>query len=434
MLSPELAMAAGFGTLLILCLLRVPIGLSMGSAGLLGFGLVTGFDPAYKLLSHSLIATLSDYTMGLIPLFILMGAVAVVSGISGDLFRAAQYWLGGFRGGLAVATVASCGGFAAICGSSAATAATMTRVALPEMVKQGYSERLATGIIAAGGTLGILIPPSIALAVYGLLTQQSVGLLFMAGIIPGAVAIALYLLTVKGWLIVRPQDAPAGQSFPWKARFGTLRKLGPILLLSVFVIGGIYGGFFTPTEAGALGAAGTIVLTACMRLLSWNALFRSLADSVKTAAAILLIMAGAVLFGYFLTITGTPERVTDLLMSANLGRYGTLFVIIAILLVLGCFIDALAVVVLVVPIVYPIVMELGFDPIWFGVIVTMSVELGLITPPFGLNVFVIKGLSKKTSIWTIYQGVTPFILIDLVRIGLLIAFPSIILFLPNLMR
>lgn len=434
MVSVELAMFAGFGSLLLLCLLRVPIGLSMGAAGILGFGLMNGFEPAFRMLSHSVIATLSDYTMGLIPLFILMGAVAVASGMSQELFRAAQLWLGSVRGGLAVATVASCGGFSAICGSSAATAATMTRVALPEMTRQGYSERLATGVIAAGGTLGVLIPPSIALAVYGLLTQQSVGLLFMAGVLPGLIAISFYMLTVMVWLRVRPGDAPAGQRATWRERFGSLRRLGPILLLSVFVIGGIYGGLFTPTEAGALGAAGAIILTSLMGQMSWKRLFLSLAESVRTAAAILLIMAGAVLFGYFLAVTETPQRAAELLATAQLGPYGTLMVIIAIMLVLGCLIDALAVVILVVPIVYPIVMQMGFDPIWFGVIVTMCVELGLITPPFGLNVFVIKGLAKQTSIWTIYRGVTPFIISDLLRIGLMILFPSLVLFLPNLMR
>ncbi|TFL10152.1 TRAP transporter large permease [Pusillimonas caeni] len=434
MVSTEFAIFAGFGSLLLLCLLRVPIGLAMGASGILGFGLLSGFEPAFRMLSHSVIATLSDYTMGLIPLFILMGAVAVASGLSRDLFHAAQLWLGQRRGGLAMATLASCGGFSAICGSSAATAATMTRVALPEMLRQGYSERLTTGSIAAGGTLGVLIPPSIALAVYGLLTQQSVGLLFMAGVLPGLLAIGFYMLTVAIWLKIRPDDAPKGSRAGWRDRFLSLRRLGPILLLSVFVIGGIYGGLFTPTEAGALGAAGAIVLTALMGAMSWSRLFQSLAESVRTAAAILLIMAGAVLFGYFLAATGTPQRVAELLTASQLGPYGTLLLIILVLLVLGCLIDALAVVILVVPIVYPIVMQMGFDPIWFGVIVTMCVEVGLITPPFGLNVFVIKGLSKRTSIWTIYRGVTPFIVSDLVRIGLLILFPSLVLFLPNLMR
>jgi len=434
MIGPNLAILIGFGSLLLLCLLRVPIGLAMGTAGILGFGLMTGFEPAFKLLSHSVISTFSDYTMGLVPLFILMGAVAVTSGMSGELFRAAQLWLGNFRGGLAVATVASCGGFAAICGSSAATAATMTRVALPEMKKHGYSERLATGVIAAGGTLGVLIPPSIALAVYGLLTQQSVGLLFMAGVVPGILAIAMYMLVVKVWLAVRPQDAPVGQRAAMRERLSSLTRLGPIMLLIMFVIGGIYGGLFTPTEAGAVGAAGAIAIVALGKRLSWNTLFSSLAESVRMGAAILLIMAGAVLFGYFLAVTETPQKAAQLLIDANLGRYGTLLVIIGIMLVLGCLIDALAVVILIVPLVYPIVMQLGFDPIWFGVIVTMCVELGLITPPFGLNVFVIKGLSKRTDIWTIYKGVTPFIIVDLLRIGLLIAFPSLVLFLPDMAR
>src|SRR5690606_25571928 len=256
----------------------------------------------------------------------------------------------------------------------------------------------------------------------------------MADVLPGLIAIGFYILTVVIWLKIKPGDAPEGSSASWRERFFSLRRLGPILLLSVFVIGGIYGGFFTPTEAGALGAAGAIVMTALMGVLSWSRLFQSLAESVRTAAAILLIMAGAVLFGYFLAATGTPQRVAELLTAAQLGPYGTLMLVLLVMLVLGCLIDALAVVILVVPIVYPIVMQMGFDPIWFGVIVTMCVEVGLITPPFGLNVFVIKGLSKRTSIWTIYRGVTPFIVSDLLRIGLMILFPSLVLFLPNLMR
>ncbi|QGZ35657.1 TRAP transporter large permease subunit [Stappia indica] len=434
MLDTNLVMFLGFGLTLVLCALRVPIGLAMGSSGILGFGLLTGFEPAFRLVSHSVISTFSDYTMGLIPLFILMGAVAVASGISADLFRAAQLWFGGFRGGLAAATIASCGGFAAICGSSAATAATMTRLALPEMTRYGYSERLATGVIAAGGTLGVLIPPSIALAIYGLLTQQSIGLLFMAGVVPGIIAIGFYMLTARLWLMRRPQDAPAGIVPPLRERVVSLTRLSPIILLCLTVIGGIYGGIFTPTEAGAVGATGAIVIAFASRRFSFERLFISLTESVRTAAAILTILAGALLFGYFLTITQTPQKVAQVLLDADLGAYGTLLVILAVMLVLGCVMDSAAVVILTVPIVYPIITQLGFDPIWFGVIVTMTVEIGMISPPFGLNVFVIKGISKNTDIWEIYKGVAPFIVADILRIAVMILFPSLVLFLPNLLR
>lgn len=434
MTDTNLVMAVGFGAMFLLCALRVPIGLAMGASGMLGFGMLTGFEPAFRLVSHSVIATFSDYTMGLIPLFILMGAVAVMSGISGDLFRAAQLWFGGFKGGLAAATIATCGGFAAICGSSAATAATMTRVALPEMRRYGYSQRLATGVIAAGGTLGILIPPSIALAIYGLLTQQSLGLLFMAGILPGIVAILFYMATARIWLMVRPQDAPSGLIAPIRERIVSLTKLTPIMLLFVLVIGGIYGGFFTPTEAGAIGAAGAIIIAFTLGDFSINRLMSSLTESVRTAAAILTILAGALLFGYFLTITQVPQKVAELLIAADLGAYGTLAVILSVMLLLGCVMDETAVVIVTIPIIYPIITQLGFDPIWFGVIVTMTVEIGMIAPPFGLNVFVIKGISKDIDLWEIYKGVTPFIVADLLRLVVLIAFPSIVLFLPNLFR
>lgn len=258
MLNPEIVIVIGFALLFGLCALRVPIGFAMGIVGTLGFGLLSGFDPAFRLVSHSFIASLTNYTLGLIPLFILMGAVATASGMSRQLFRAAQAWLGHLRGGVALATIAAAGGFAAICGSSAATAATMCKLALPEMRRLGYRETLATGVIAAGGTLGILIPPSIALAVYGLITQQNIGLLFIAGILPGVLAIGLYMVVVKVWTLWRPQDVPAGEAPPPGERLASVKSTGPVLLLFVFVIGGIYGGLFTPTEAGALGAAGAI--------------------------------------------------------------------------------------------------------------------------------------------------------------------------------
>lgn len=406
----------------------------MGTAGLIGFATISGLEPAFRLLSHSPIATMTNYTMGLIPLFILMGAVATASGMSRELFQAGQAWFGPFRGGLALATIASCGGFAAICGSSAATAATMTKLALPEMRRLGYTESFATGVIAAGGTLGILIPPSIALAVYGLITQQNIGLLFIAGILPGLVAVSLYMLTVVMSTWLNPTAIPPGTAASWHARIESLTNVGPVGLLFAFVIGGIYGGLFTPTEAGALGAAGAIAIAVVRRKLGFGDLIGCLRDSVRTGSAILLVLVGAVLFGYFLTITQTPQRAADLLLAADLGPYGSLAFIILVLLILGCLIDTLAVVILVVPIVYPIIVQYGFDPIWFGVIVTVTVEIGMISPPVGLNVFVIKGISKETNIWTIYRGVTPFILIDLVRLLILIVFPGIVTFLPNLMR
>jgi len=434
MLDPNLAILLGFFVLFGLCALRVPIGIAMGIAGFSGFAAISGLEPAFRLLSHSPIATMTNYTMGLIPLFILMGAVATASGMSRQLFQAGQAWLGQFRGGLALATIASCGGFAAICGSSAATAATMTKLALPEMRRLGYAESFATGVIAAGGTLGILIPPSISLAVYGLITQQNIGLLFIAGILPGLVAIGLYMFTVVLTIWINPTAVPRGVASSWSDRIESLANIGPVALLFAFVIGGIYGGLFTPTEAGALGAVGAIVIAAARRKIGFRELMGCLRESVRIGAAILVVLVGAVLFGYFLTITQTPQRAADLLLAADLGAYGTLAFIVLVLLVLGCLIDTLAVVILVVPIVYPIVVGFGFDPIWFGVIVTVSVEIGMISPPVGLNVFVIKGISKETNIWTIYRGVTPFILIDFVRLLILVAFPAIVTFLPNLMR
>lgn len=329
-----------------------------------------------------------------------------------------------------MATIVSCGGFSAICGSSAATAATMTKVALPEMERVGYTQSLATGVIAAGGTLGVLIPPSIALAVYGLLTQQNIGLLFIAGILPGILAVLMYMLVLRIWIVFRPDDAPQRDPQSLQERINSLRSIGPILALLVFVIGGIYLGLFTPTEAGALGATGAIAIAGFRRGLDIGTLVQCLRESVRTGSSILVVLAGAVLFGYFLTITQTPQKAADLLMQAELGAYGSLAVILLVFLFLGCLIDTLAVVILVVPIVYPIILQFGFDPIWFGVITTVTVEIGMISPPIGLNVFVIKGLSRGVNIWEIYKGVVPFIAIDVIRLATLVLVPGIVTFLP----
>ena len=433
-LLSEHAIAVGFVVLVLLCMVRVPVGLAMGAAGAIGFGLQAGFDPAISVLSHTVIGTLSNYSMGLIPLFILMGAVALVSGISGDLFRSAQYWLGHRPGGVAMATIATCGVFSTICGSSAATAATMTRVAFPEMESQGYTARLTSGVIAAGGTLGILIPPSIVLAVYGLLTEQSIGLLFLAGIIPGILTMLMYLVVTRLWLVFSKADAPpAGVRASLSARIMSLKHTAPIMAIIFLIVGGLYGGIFTPTEAGAIGAASTILVVILLRKkLTWEKLMAALKDSVNTAAAIMLILTGAMVFSYFLAVNDVPYLVSEFLDSSNLGRYGTLALIIGTMIVLGCFLDAMAVILLIVPIVYPVIIELGFDPIWFGIIVAVSAELGMITPPLGLNVFVIKNIQPELKLSTIYGGVIPFIASQLLLIIALVAIPDISLALIRL--
>jgi C4-dicarboxylate transporter, DctM subunit len=432
-MSTDVVAILGFVVLFVLMLLRVPVGMAMGLVGVGGFAYLSGGGPALKIVGHTSMRTVTDWNFAVVPLFLLMGSFATTSGMSRELFRGANAFLGHLRGGLGIATIAACGGFAAICGSSVATAATFSRVAYPEMRRFGYPQSLATGVIAAGGTLGIMIPPSTVLAVYGLITEQDIGKLFVAGIIPGIVAVAMYMLTITVIGYARPGFLPAGPRSTWHERLVGLRGIWATLLLFVFVLGGIYGGVFTPTEAAGMGAAGAFLIGVARRRLSGPDILRSLLEATRTTAAVFTVLIGAILFGYFLTITQTPQKVTELLTGLGLGRYGILAVIMIMYLILGCLMDALAMIILTVPIIFPVIKQLGFDPIWFGVIIVMTVELGLIHPPVGMNIFVIKSVVDDVKISTIFYGVLPFIVTDILRLILLIAFPILALWLPSKM-
>jgi C4-dicarboxylate transporter, DctM subunit len=432
-MSSDLVAIVGFVALFLLMLLRVPVGMAMGLVGVAGFGYLNGSGPALKIVGHTSMRTVTDWNFAVVPLFLLMGSFATTSGMSRELFRAANAFLGHLRGGLGIATIAACGGFAAICGSSVATAATFSRVAYPEMRRYGYPQSLATGVIAAGGTLGIMIPPSTVLAVYGLITEQDIGKLFIAGVGPGLVAILMYMATITIIGHARPGYLPAGLRSAWPERLLALRDVWATLLLFVFVIGGIYGGMFTPTEAAGMGAAGAFLIGIARRRLSRPDIVRSLLEATRTTAAVFTVLIGAILFGYFLTITQTPQKVTELLTGLGLGRYGVLALIMIMYLALGCLMDALAMIILTVPIIFPVIKQLGFDPIWFGVIIVMTVELGLIHPPVGMNIFVIKSVVEDAKISTIFYGVLPFIVTDILRLVLLITFPIIALWLPSKM-
>jgi len=386
-----------------------------------------------KMVGQTSMRTVTDWNFAVVPLFLLMGSFATTSGMSRELFRAANGFLGHLRGGLGIATIAACGGFAAICGSSVATAATFSRVAYPEMRRYGYPQSFATGVIAAGGTLGIMIPPSTVFAVYGLITQQDIGKLFVAGIIPGIIAVLMYMGTITIIGYARPGYLPAGIRASWGERLEGMRNVWATLLLFAFVIGGIYGGLFTATEAAGMGAAGAFLIGIARRRLSGPDILRSLLEATRTTAAVFTVLIGAILFGYFLTITQTPQKVTEFLTGLGIGRYGVLALIMIMYLVLGCLMDALAMIILTVPIIFPVVVALGFDPIWFGVIIVMTVELGLIHPPVGMNIFVIKSVVDDVKISTIFYGVLPFIITDIVRLILLIAFPILALWLPSKM-
>ena len=419
-----------FVALFVLMVLRVPVGMAMGLVGVTGYSVIVGPGPALKLVGQTSLRTVTDYTFGVIPMFMLMGAFVSVSGLSREMFKAADAFLGHLRGGLGIATVVACGGFAAICGSSVATAATFSTVAYPEMRRFGYPQSFSTGVIAAGGTLGAMLPPSTVLAVYAILTQQDIGKLFMAGVLPGLLAMAMYVLTIAMIVRFRPRFLPAGTVRPWNERLSALRGVWAPLLLFVFVIGGLYGGFFTPTEAGGVGASGAFLLGVLRKRLNRANTREALLQATRTAAAVFTVLIGALLFGYFLTITQTPQKITGFLTGLGVGRYGVLALIMLMYLVLGCLMDAMAMIILTVPIIFPVVTALGFDPIWFGVIIVMTVELGLIHPPVGMNVFVIKSVVKDVSFTTIFKGVLPFVATDLVRLIILVAFPVIALWLP----
>jgi C4-dicarboxylate transporter DctM subunit len=430
-MSPDAIAIAGFVGLFILMLLRVPVGMAMGLVGVTGYSYIVGPGPALKLIGQTSMRTVTDYAFGVLPMFMLMGAFVSVSGISRELFRFADALFGHLRGGLGFATVIACGGFAAICGSSVATAATFSTVAYPEMRRYGYPKSFAAGVIAAGGTLGAMLPPSTILAVYAIITQQDIGKLFMAGILPGILAMTMYVMTIAVIVRVRPGLLPAHAPIPIAERIKAFKDVWAPTVLFLFVVGGLYGGFFTPTEAGGVGAGGAFLLGVARGRLPKDKIREALLQATRTAAAVFTVLIGALLFGYFLTVTQTPQRFTEFLVGLGIGRYGILALIMLTYLVLGCLMDAMAMIILTIPIVFPVVTQLGFDPIWFGIIIVMTVELGLIHPPVGMNVFVIKSVVKDVSFTSIFKGVLPFIVTDLLRLVILIAFPVIALYLPS---
>ena len=430
-MSGDLIAISGFVALFAMMILRVPIGVAMGLVGVGGFAAVTGWRPALNLLAQSPIRTVTDFNLTLIPFFVLMGVLATNSGMSRELFRAGRHWFGFMKGGMAISTVGACAGFAAICGSSVATAATMTKIALPEMKQAGYPPEVSTGVIAAGGTLGILIPPSVVLAVYGYITEQDVGVLFIAGIVPGILAILMYMLAVR---LAYGRRLPAGEPFRLGEAIRSLAGVWAVLLLFLLIIGSIYFGVTTATEAAAVGSFLTAAIGMLRGKLSLRGLLDSLVEALRTSVAIYTILIGAILFGYFLAITQSPQKITDWLVALDLGAYGTLTLILIFFVIMGCILDAMAMIILLVPIVFPIITQLGFDPIWFGVIIVMTVELGLITPPVGMNVFVINSIAREIPLTTIFKGVLPFVAADILRLVLLVAMPALVLWLPQTMQ
>jgi C4-dicarboxylate transporter, DctM subunit len=424
----------GCSAVIVLTLMRVPIAVALGSVAVLGFAYLVGLQPAFGILTISPIRTVTDFNFSVIPMFILMGALVSASGLSRELFRAATAWMGHLPGGVAMGTAVASGGFAAINGSSVASAATMTKVALPEMRRIGYNPGFAAGVIAAGGTIGIMIPPSVMFILYGILTETNVGELFIAGILPGIMAVGLYCIAIQIVFRTHPDWMPPSQRADRAERLGSLRDVWATLVLFIIVIGGIYGGFVTIVEAAALGVMGALGIGVVRRRLDWPLIVECLTESLRTSASIFFILVSAFLFQFFLAVTQTSQMLADFLSNLPIGPTGVMLVIIAFYIVAGMFVDGLSVVLLTVPIVFPVVVQLGFDPIWFGVIIVTTVEIGLISPPIGIICFIISNMAPDIGLQNIFRGVMPFILSDIVRLALLMVFPQIALFLVMTMR
>ena len=427
------AAIAGFAIAFVLLFLRVPISTGLALVGFGGLVVLNGWTPAMTTLALSAQSSTMAYTLSVLPLFVLMGNLVAGAGISGQLFKAGQMLIGRRRGGLAMATVLACAGFGTICGSSVATCATMARVTIPEMRKLGYADRLTTATLASGATLGILIPPSIIMVVYGVNTQTHIGKLFAAGLLPGAIAILFYIAAIK-WVVWRdPEAAPSPQAIAWADKLGTLKDLWPVLVLFTLVMGGIYGGLFTATEAAGIGCAGAFAFALTHRSLTLRHIRAVIIDSAMVSAMMIGIVFGAAMFVEFINLTGIHKVLEALVLGSGLSPFGVILAMIAIFFVAGALMEELSMILILVPIFYPIVVKLGYDPVWFGIVVVVACEIGLIAPPIGMNLFVIRSVAPEVSMNTILSGMLPFITVDLMRIVLLAAFPALTMWLPDLL-
>jgi C4-dicarboxylate transporter DctM subunit len=433
-MSPTTIGLIGLAILIVVLFSRMPVGFVMALIGVLGFSYVVSWEAGLRIMAKDFFGIFGSYSLTVVPLFILMGQVTFHAGISSRLFDTAYKFVGHLPGGLAMATVAACAGFAAVCGSTNAAAATMATVAMPEMKRYKYGDVLSTGTVAAGGSLGILIPPSVIFIIYGILTEQSIGKLFVAGVVPGIFLSALFGLTIYIWVRLRPEIAPRGPKTTFKEKLISLGGVGETLILFILVMGGLFIGFFTPTEAGAIGAGGAIVLGFIRRRLTWKGFMQALFESTRISCMVLVIVAGATVFGHFLAITRIPYALATWVSELALPNFGIMAFIILVYLVGGCFIDALALILLTIPIFYPVVTNMGYDPIWFGVIIVLVTQMGVITPPVGVNVYVVHGVVKDVPLESIFKGAFPFLIALILCALILIPFPQIALFLPSFMR
>jgi len=420
--------------LLILLAASLPVAFAMAVVGFVGFSVIVSPSAAQSVITLDFYETFTSYSLTVIPLFVFMGQISFHSGISRRLFDAAYHWLGYLPGGLAMATVGACTLFGAICGSGPATAATMAAVALPEMKRYKYDMELSCGAVAAGGSLGMLIPPSVVFIVYGILTEQSIGKLFIAGIVPGIFIALLFCLTIFISCKLRPHLGPAGPKMSWRSKFASLTGIAETMILFFVVMGGMFIGYFTPTEAAAIGAAGSVIIAAARKQLTMKMIVQSMKETTRTSCMVMIIVTGAVIFGHFLAVTRIPFTLATSMAALPLPGWMIISIIIFFYLIAGAFVDALALVLLTIPIFYPVVMELGYDPIWFGVVIVVVTQMGVISPPVGVNVYVVSGIERDVPLQNIFRGAMPFLAALIVAAIVFILFPSICTFLPELIH
>ena len=436
-MSPTLIGIIGILIMLAVFMTRMPVAYVMALVGFLGFSTMISYKAGLVLLSRSMYETFASYGLTTIPLFILMGQIAFNCGIGRRLYDTAYKFFGSIRGGLAMATVTACTAFGAVCGSSPATAATLATVGLPEMRRYGYADELSSGSVASGGGLGMIMPPSVVLIVYGILTEQSIGALFVAGIIPALVITALFIVCIMVWCRLQPNQGPPGEKFTWRQRIRSLTNMGDTLLVFCLVMGGLFFGLFTPTEAAAVGAFGVLAVAVIRRRITWSGIVKSLYETLRTSCMVMFLIAGAVIFGKFLAVTRIPFNIAAWIGGFDLPPYLILAAIIFVYFIGGCVMDALALVMLTIPIFYPVIIELGYDPIWFGIIIVLVTQMGVITPPVGINVYVVYGVSQSAvdgiSLEKIFKGIFPFLIAVVAGTTLMILFPQIVLYLPKLM-
>ena len=437
-MSPTIIGIIGIVVMILMFLTRMPVAFVMATVGFVGFSTVINHNAGLALLPRNVYDVFGSYDLTTIPLFILMGQLGFNSGISRRLYDAGNKFMGNTRGGLAMATVSACTAFGAVCGSSPATAATMATVGLPEMKRYNYDDELATGSVASGGGIGMIMPPSVVLIIYGILTEQSIGALFVAGIFPALLVTLLFILSIYIRCRINPEQGPCGEKFTWPEKLKALLGLGETLAVFTLVIGGIFIGLFTPTEAAAIGAFGVLVIAMIRKQITWAGFVKSLKETLRTSCMVMMLIAGAVVFGKFLAVTRIPFEIAGWVSNLQMAPFMVMAVIIMIYFIGGCFMDALAFVTLTVPIFFPVVLELGYDPIWFGIIIVMVTEMGVITPPVGINVYVVYGvaknvLEKEIPLEKIFKGIFPFLIAVIIGVIILIMFPKIILYLPNLM-